>query len=158
MNEVVYAGFWRRWVAYMIDWLIMLIPGILINLIIPYVGSLILYIIYKPVFEASSAKATPGKYLMKLKVLREDGGQLTMKQAILRYLASWLSGIILFIGYIMGAFTEKKQTLHDILLKTVVVKVQDDESINFFDLWIQELRKHISYILKDDKAPQEKNQ
>ncbi|MEH2462295.1 RDD family protein [Nostoc sp.] len=32
-----------------------------------------------------------------------------------------ISGLILLIGYIMAAFTEKKQALHDIIAGTLVV-------------------------------------
>ncbi len=42
--------------------------------------------------------------------------------ATVRYFSEILSGIILMIGYIMAAFTPKKQALHDIIAKTLVAK------------------------------------
>jgi uncharacterized RDD family membrane protein YckC len=51
-----------------------------------------------------------------------DGGRISFGRAIGRILAKlFLSGICL-IGYIMFFFTEKKQTLHDLLASTLVVK------------------------------------
>ena len=47
---MIYAGFWRRFAAMLIDSLILLFPSLVLNLIIPYVGSFALYCLYKPVF------------------------------------------------------------------------------------------------------------
>jgi uncharacterized RDD family membrane protein YckC len=42
-------------------------------------------------------------------------------KATIRYFSKYISAIILFIGYIMAAFTEKKQALHDIIAGTLVL-------------------------------------
>ena len=43
-------------------------------------------------------------------------------QALGRSLAKILSALTLFIGYIMAAFTKRKQALHDKIASTLVVK------------------------------------
>ena len=45
-------------------------------------------------------------------------------RAVGRYFARFLSMLVLYIGYLMQPFTQKKQALHDILAGTLVVKQQ----------------------------------
>lgn len=66
---------------------------------------------------------TPGKRLLKLKVLDEKtGNQLTIMQAIIRYLGYIPSILVLGLGFIWVAFDSKKQGWHDKMAKTVVVR------------------------------------
>ena len=67
--------------------------------------------------------ATPGKMACKLKVVRPDGERISYARALGRHFAEMLSGIILYIGYIMAAFDEEKRTLHDRICDTRVIKV-----------------------------------
>ena len=46
----------------------------------------------------------------------------TFGQATGRYFGKILSTVILFIGYLMMIWDEKKQTLHDKMANTLVVK------------------------------------
>lgn len=59
---------------------------------------------------------------MGLKVTNLQGGRISTAQALIRYFGKFLSSIIFYIGFIMAGFTEKKQALHDMLAKTLVVK------------------------------------
>jgi uncharacterized RDD family membrane protein YckC len=135
---MVYSGFWRRFVASFLDGLIMLIPAWIIGLLVPYVGGIVLGLLYKPVFEASALKGTPGKAMMGMIVLSESGERLTLKQAYIRYFCSILSGLVLFIGYFMNLFTAKRQTLHDMIAECVVVN-QEPPDLNYFQVWKQEV-------------------
>ena len=51
-----------------------------------------------------------------------DGGRITFMRGLLRVLGMTLSGLILGIGFLMAAFTERKRALHDIIAGTCVVK------------------------------------
>jgi hypothetical protein len=51
-----------------------------------------------------------------------DGNRIGFGRATGRYFAKILSALILLIGFIMAAFTQKKQGLHDIIAGTLVVK------------------------------------
>ena len=51
-----------------------------------------------------------------------QGNRVSFGRALGRTLAKILSAIILYIGFIMAAFTEKKQGLHDMVAGTLVVK------------------------------------
>ena len=67
---------------------------------------------------------TPGKMLMKLKVLDENTGDpITPSQAVIRYVGYIVSSVVLLLGFIWVAFDDKKQGWYDKMAKTVVIKV-----------------------------------
>ena len=66
--------------------------------------------------------ATPGKMACNLKVVVEDGSQVTYLRALGRHFAKWLSSMILGIGFLMAAFDDQKRTLHDRICETRVVR------------------------------------
>lgn len=73
------------------------------------------------VYFVSKRGATPGKIALGLKIIREDGGPISMGLALGRYFAGILSGMILWIGYIMAAFDVQKRALHDHICHTRVI-------------------------------------
>jgi uncharacterized RDD family membrane protein YckC len=76
--------------------------------------------IYEAGMESSSRQATLGKMALGLKVTDIWGKRISFARATGRHFAKYLSGAILMIGYIMAAFTARKQALHDILAETLV--------------------------------------
>ena len=68
--------------------------------------------------------ATPGKMALGLKVVRPDGSGLQAGRAIGRYFGKLLSGMILYIGYIMAGFDAQKRALHDMICDTRVIKTR----------------------------------
>lgn len=139
-----YAGFWRRFAASLIDGLILSIPGFLLGGAIKVLAvgigiNFILSLFYFPFFESSTMQATPGKALMSLAVTSEQGNRLSFKAALIRFLGRYLSMIVLYIGYIMQLFTEKRQTLHDVLSESVVVN-RPPADVNYFTVWKQQLK------------------
>lgn len=85
-------------------------------------GGLLFYIVYCIFMESSGLHATLGKRVVGAIVLSETGEPLTLKQALLRNLLKILSALPLFMGFLMAAFSEKRQTLHDKFAKTYVVE------------------------------------
>lgn len=136
--SIEYAGFWVRVIATMIDGLIMMIPAIIFGWIIPVFGGFLVALLYKPFFESSRLQATPGKALLGLCIVNGSDDRITFKQAFIRYIASFISSAVLGIGYIMAAFTERKQTLHDMIANTYVIK-KHQYNINYFDAWMDEV-------------------
>lgn len=65
--------------------------------------------------------ATPGKMLMKVKVVGADGGPISYGRATGRYFAKMLSGLMLYIGFIMAFWDDEKRALHDRICQTRVV-------------------------------------
>jgi uncharacterized RDD family membrane protein YckC len=82
--------------------------------------SLALQVGYFTYFESSERQGTIGKTAMGLIVADENGNRLDMQKALIRNIMRLISGMICLIGYLMAFFTDKKQTLHDIVAKTNV--------------------------------------
>lgn len=144
-----YAGFWKRFVAAILDVLILILPLMALNWVLPVAGSIVLCILYYPVFESSSLQATPGKFWMGLKVLNENGQTLSFPRAVARFLLKYVSSLILMIGYLMQLFTEKRQTLHDLVVNAVVIdQVSTVSTPDWFDIWMKNMR----YVLKVDQS------
>lgn len=140
-----YAGFWRRVAASFIDGIVMMIPGFLIGLVFGPGGTnlalgVLLGFLYKPFFESSIMSATPGKAVMGMVVVSEAGNQITFKQASIRFFTSYLSGVIAGIGYLMQPFTQRKQTLHDMIAETVVVRKETSPELNYFTVWKEQMK------------------
>jgi len=73
--------------------------------------------------ESSARQATIGKSVMSLRVTNLEGSRLSFGHATGRFFAKIVSGMVpLAIGYIMAAFTERKQALHDLIAGTLVLK------------------------------------
>lgn len=121
-----YAGFWNRAVAILIDGVLLAIVGLITNILLNenaagFVGFLVGWF-YFAGMESSARQATFGKSAMGLVVTGIDGNRISFLRATGRYFAKWISAVILLIGYIMAAFTARKQALHDILASTLVLK------------------------------------
>jgi uncharacterized RDD family membrane protein YckC len=77
---------------------------------------------YKAGMESSTIQGTLGKKAMGIKVVDLQGNRISFLRSLGRFFGTYLSGIILCIGYLMPLFTEKRQTLHDMIASTIVVK------------------------------------
>jgi uncharacterized RDD family membrane protein YckC len=137
-----YSGFWRRFLAFILDFIFLgLVCAILV---IPFFFlaplTVIVSFFYYPIFNASTLKGTPGKYIMGLTVTKLDGSRLDFKTAIIRHLMCFVSSSFFFIGYMLFFFTEKKQTLHDYVSDTIVLR-EELESLNVFTVWIDEMKE-----------------
>lgn len=82
---------------------------------------LVVLIPYFTLLESSRLQATLGKLLLGIKVVDVLGKRISFVRAMGRFLAKILSGQVLLIGYLMAAFSERKQTLHDVLAGTLVI-------------------------------------
>ena len=127
LSAVVYAGFWIRFVAWLIDGIILIIPNIMIGLVVESPASILLQfaigIVYTVGFWTAEG-ATPGKMAMGLRITTAEGEPVDFGKAILRYIGYFVSGITLGIGYLMIAFTREKRGLHDYIAGTMVVKAR----------------------------------
>jgi uncharacterized RDD family membrane protein YckC len=75
---------------------------------------------YETFFVATFA-GTPGKRLCRLRIIRADGGRLTLRHALARSLAEWASILPCGGGYLVAAFDKEKRALHDLICNTRVV-------------------------------------
>lgn len=72
-------------------------------------------------FESSRHQGTPGKILLRIKVVDQRNQRISFLRATGRCYAKCLSSLICMIGWLMVAFTERRQGLHDIIAGTFVV-------------------------------------
>jgi uncharacterized RDD family membrane protein YckC len=146
-----YAGFWLRFVAYLIDVVVIWIVFMPIYLILAaalglnmgsiaqnpdaaalgsamglFLGIEFLAIVgvwlYYALLESSGWQGTIGKKVLGLRVTDLNGDKITFGRATGRFFGKIISSFILMIGYIMAGFTEKKQALHDMLAGCLVLK------------------------------------
>lgn len=146
--SVQYGGFWRRFLATLIDGVVLWITYSLVSILfLPTsffvvnshmsetqaveVGMAFLKIAlieavigwgYYAGMESSSSQATLGKMALGMRVTDLECQRISFMRATGRYFGKTLSTLILYIGFIMVGFTDKKQGLHDKLADTLVVK------------------------------------
>jgi len=146
-GEVVYAGFWKRFAAYTIDTFVLgIVFGILgaimgvglavsaagrdpatamsgmgATFVLFYIVEMVGMAVYFAWMHSSSHQATLGKMAVGIKVTDDDGGPITFWRGFGRFFATILSSLILCIGYLMAAFTDRKRALHDMVAGTLVV-------------------------------------
>jgi uncharacterized RDD family membrane protein YckC len=92
-----------------------------LNLVGNLIGLLVGWL-YSALQESSETQATFGKKMMGIVVTDLDGNRISFGRATGRHFAKIPSACVLLIGYIMAAFTERKQALHDMMAGTLVVK------------------------------------
>lgn len=133
-----YASVSRRFAALILDTIIVAIPCAIAAHIIPIIGGLLAAVLYAPVLESSSAQATIGKRLMGIKVEDMEGRAIPFRAALIRYFMKIVSSMICFLGYVLVIFTERRQTLHDLVAETVVVEGKANGPI--VDAWINQMK------------------
>ena len=145
-----YAGFWNRVAAAIVDFIVTAVgSGLILGpvfVVIVFSGagrsgdpdgmqtllpviqgisqivSLVGGWLYFDLMESSQFQGTLGKLAVQIKVTDLQGNRLTFGRATGRHFGKIVSGTILLIGYIMVAFTEKKQGLHDLMAGCLVVR------------------------------------
>jgi uncharacterized RDD family membrane protein YckC len=130
--EQSYGGFWVRVLAYLVDSVVFF--TILIGVIAgaAFLGDLAFMVVsavavlgpilYWGLMQASARQATFGKSLLGLKVTDSDGERLSLLRSLAREVAKYVSAIPMGLGFLLAAFTGRKQALHDMLVSTTVVR------------------------------------
>jgi uncharacterized RDD family membrane protein YckC len=140
----IYAGFWLRAAAALIDVSVLFIPIgwiftfvlIAIKLIIRFnddaytIAILVSFpsvtilatVLYFAVMESSRLQASVGKLVVGLHVSDLEGRRVTRGRAAARTWAKLLSSMTLGIGFVLCAFTRQKQALHDMTAKCLVLR------------------------------------
>lgn len=131
-GEAIYAGFWRRFSAYWLDAVLVNVVSFAItfSLVTMQPGfdlaatllGIVLSWLYYALMHSSRPQATLGKMAFGIKVTDLEGERISFLRATGRHFAAWVSAILLLIGFLMAAFTERKQALHDQMAGTLVVR------------------------------------
>ena len=124
-----YGGFWVRVLAAIIDGVVLAVVGFVLGLVVEdpsarNLANTVVGWLYYAGMESSARQATLGKMALGLAVTDLSGQRVSFLRATGRYFAKILSALILLVGFVMVAFTEKKQGLHDMIASTLVVKTR----------------------------------
>ncbi len=147
-----YAGFWLRFTAHLLDGTVIAIATFIplviavavfakdfditkastdaetMRAIAVFAGpllALIFYVglwLYHALMTSSAYQGTLGKMALGLKVTDLDGNRISFWRASLRFFGTLVSNASFSVGYLIQPFTARKQTLHDLIAGTLVVR------------------------------------
>ncbi|MGD0769583.1 MAG: RDD family protein [Tepidisphaeraceae bacterium] len=142
----IYAGFWMRFAAILIDGIILWMAGLLINqgmgLELPILrhhgnslqmalfemfmlgsatGTVVEWL-YHALMESSRYQASLGKMALGIVVTDLSGQRISFGRATGRHFAKIISKITIYIGYMMAGWTQQKQALHDMIAGCLVIR------------------------------------
>lgn len=142
-NSVVYAGFWRRWLAGFIDGVIMEVAAFVIGFVVGIVvgltlgksgnsmassiggvfGGILGFSYY--IYFIGSRGQTLGKMAMKIKVVKVGTTDAPgyLKAFLREFVGKFLSAIVFCLGFLWMLWDPQKQTWHDKIAGTVVIKI-----------------------------------
>lgn len=137
---IEYAGFWLRFAAALLDGLIVgfvvysiyfifAIYATLSNsglndtlaVVMFYILSISIGWVYNAAMESSFNQGSLGKMIVGIKVTDLKGQKISFARATGRHFGKYLSGITLYVGYILAGVTVNKQALHDMMAGCLVV-------------------------------------
>jgi uncharacterized RDD family membrane protein YckC len=142
---VQFAGFWRRFGAFLVDAIVVNVAMLVVGRVLPIyddidfghrdfsvffnfqyntLGTPIVILaawLYCALMESSARRATLGKMALKIEVTDLEGDRIGFGRASARFFAKFLSLFTALIGFFMAGFTKRKQALHDIIAKTLVI-------------------------------------
>ena len=151
MATAICAGFWRRFAAAFIDAVVTAVGSVVFGG--PVLALMMLVVIaegeepdpvaltavfegaaqllalffswmYFALMESSPLQATPGKLALRLRVTDLAGDRIGFERATWRFFGKFISALPLLGGFIMAAFTVRKQALHDRMARCLVVNRQ----------------------------------
>jgi uncharacterized RDD family membrane protein YckC len=147
-EHLVYGGFWLRFLAYLLDTVLLTAVSFVVSLIIGFAVGLVVSLtnrdalqtaisimqgivfiltlaavwLYFALMESSRLQASLGKMALGLQVTNRQGERIGFGRATGRFFGKIISGIPLYIGFMMAGWTQRKQALHDMLADTLVVR------------------------------------
>ena len=129
-----YAGFWYRFLAGIIDTIILICLSVVIGIIIlvftnqieffliaDAVSPLIAFF-YFVLFQTSSKQPNPGMMSLNIKIYDEQFKRVGFWRLTLRYFLTIFSSIFLMLGFFMIVWTKRKQGFHDLIARTIHLK------------------------------------
>ena len=137
--KIVYASVAERFVALLIDYGLIFIPGQLVFRLVfkllkddfelfhfwVIIGSInVLFILYEAIFSCGD-RVTLGKSLVGISVVKQDlEGPISFFRALIRAIGYYISGGLFFCGFLLAFFDDRHRALHDFLGGSVVVQIR----------------------------------
>ena len=138
LNDSIYAGFWRRLGALLID-LLIIAPIIIatyyiqnlnrLNFLYTLIPTYGFYIFYN-FYLVRRYEGTPGKRIAKIKIKQKNGKRITWKEVILRETVNLVFSVLSSLAYIIAVMQISDSTFESLtwLKKTV-------EITKFYPVW-----------------------
>jgi uncharacterized RDD family membrane protein YckC len=128
-----FGGFWIRFFALLVDSAVIALGMALIiagaaaalggeMLPLALIAAWAFAFLYWPVMQASPLQATVGKAVLGMRITGYQGSRISFLRSLGRELAKILSSAVFMVGYIIAGFTARKQSLHDLVASTYVVR------------------------------------
>lgn len=135
-----YAGFWRRFIALLLDATLLFFPQAILRVLLGLpvfsyddewgdktaltaeVCGLALAVVYCATLEASGGQGSLGQQMMGLAVTDARGRRIGFGRALARQFAKVLSTLLCGIGYLLQLWNGKRQTLHDMICGCLVLR------------------------------------
>ncbi|MCA9058375.1 MAG: RDD family protein, partial [Planctomycetaceae bacterium] len=138
------------WLAYMIDYIIMMVMwpvaqligflftfifrlwGVhpvliaLLSLVVAGMAYAIMVLQYFSAGESGAARGTLGKWSLGMIVLHEEDRPLKRSEAYVRTICAFVCNIIFYIGFLFSAFRSDRRALHDVMSKSKVVWKEEE--------------------------------
>jgi uncharacterized RDD family membrane protein YckC len=138
-----YAGFWQRALAFLIDWLLVVViamPVIVLAFGAGYfsldperrVWDIVTWLLIGIAVVGfwRYCGATPGKLALDLKIVdAQTGARPTTGRLVLRFVCYLLSALPLYLGFLWIAIDRRKQGWHDKIAGTVVIEETNSETL-----------------------------
>jgi uncharacterized RDD family membrane protein YckC len=133
---VEYSGFWLRFVAFLLDSIILVAASFLVRLLFLFPSGNIAWPVFLGVFPSifywlyywlftGLRGQTPGKMVLGIKVVRANGEKVGLGWAALREIPGKIISLVgLFLGFIWIAWDKKKQGWHDKIADTIVIRAK----------------------------------
>ena len=121
------ATFGQRFVGWIIDWVMLVIVSIILQLALKTVGailSILVQIAYSAYFEGTQNGQTIGKKVAGLQVVPKAGGPMDLNKGVIRAVGKIVSGIPCGLGYFWMLWDADKDTWHDKIAGTTVVSLK----------------------------------
>jgi uncharacterized RDD family membrane protein YckC len=125
-KKQIYAGFWQRFLAGIIDSIILIVIEVIL-IFIPIIGwilSLFVTWLYFAIQHSSTKQATFGMRALDIKITNENHGKIGFWRATGNFYLTVISALLVFIGFLMIAFTSRKQGFHNLISRTLCIKIK----------------------------------
>ena len=78
---------------------------------------------YQAYFLVHRQGQTPGKSVMNLRVVKENGSPITYADAIVRYIGYYINTAVFFVGWLLAIIDQNDQGFHDRVARTLVIQI-----------------------------------
>jgi uncharacterized RDD family membrane protein YckC len=107
------AGFWRRFLAMLVDGIVLGVVGVVLRLVHLSDVSVVVSLVYFTAFHGSTGR-TPGDAALGIRVVDVDfGAPIGYPRAALRWVVSIASTLLLLVGFLWMLWDPRRQTWHD---------------------------------------------